>query len=34
MNMKNRYKIKNIFINTFKNTNKLVKDKKIFRIRP
>ena len=28
MNMKNYYKIKNIFNNTFKNTNKLVEDKK------
>ena len=30
MNMKNCYKIKNIFNNTFKNTNKLVEDKKKF----
>ena len=30
MNMKNYYKIKNIFNNTFKNTNKLVEDKKKF----
>ena len=31
MNMKNYYKIKkNIFDNTFKNTNKLVEDKKTF----
>ena len=28
MNMKNYYKIKKIFNNTFKNTNKLVEDKK------
>ena len=28
MNMKNYYKIKNIFNNTFKNTNKLIEDKK------
>ena len=30
MNMKNYYKIKNIFNNTFKDTNKLVEDKKKF----
>ena len=28
MNMKNHNKIKNIFNNIFKNTNKLVEDKK------
>ena len=28
MNMKNYYKIKKIFNNSFKNTNKLVEDKK------
>ena len=30
MNMKNYYKIKKIFNSTFKNTNKLVEDKKKF----